>query len=147
MAHSSSLIVATDRTVEGSTTFMMIQLMTISQFRRAKKSFIEKDASYSLSFSDLVDGFDYLQPMVMGILHDFLESLDAKLVNISEKLVQDDPSMHIKIGIQSLGSSMSAFAWKLKHHKSTLGDWNKNVFGNILDSVKWAEDKVPIFVY
>ncbi|KAL3538026.1 hypothetical protein ACH5RR_001392 [Cinchona calisaya] len=50
-------------------------------FRRMKKSFTEKYVLDSLSNKDSVDGFDCPRPTVMGILHDFLESLDAKLSN------------------------------------------------------------------
>ncbi|KAL3506975.1 hypothetical protein ACH5RR_032357 [Cinchona calisaya] len=50
------------------------------QFQKVKKcSLVEKDIPNSLSDSDLVDCFNCPRPVVMGILHNFLESLDAKL--------------------------------------------------------------------
>ncbi|KAL3509725.1 hypothetical protein ACH5RR_029126 [Cinchona calisaya] len=58
---------------------------------------MEKDISDSLSNLDLVNGFDCSRPVVMGILHDFLESLDAKLSSEPDNSQPNDLPMSSKV--------------------------------------------------
>lgn len=42
------------------------------------------------------------------------------------------------------GYRMNHFCWKLKRLKCVLRDWNTQVFGNVHDNVKLAEEQVSL---
>ncbi|KAL3507184.1 hypothetical protein ACH5RR_032566 [Cinchona calisaya] len=53
-------------------------------------------------------------------------------------------TVYVNWSLPTQGGGMVAFSWKFKRLKQTLKNWNKEVFGNVFDAVKQAEDVLQL---